>query len=270
MDELDVDVPQEDTQVVEISPAEKEAAQYGWLPEDQYKGDPKEWRDAEAFLRRGQEINGFLRKDLERLKADNLKKSQEMAKIQQVIAEFQIFHNETEERAYKRAFEDLKNEKINAIELGEGSKVVAIEEQIERLKEAQKVKPQPKVPEAPSYDADYTEWIKTNAWYLTDPGLKELAELFGSEINAKYPEKRGREFYDEVALKVKEAAPYKFENPNRRIPSVSNSSDTRVPVNTSKRTYANLPPESKAACDDFVSSGLIKSREAYCAQYQWD
>jgi hypothetical protein len=255
---------------VEINHAEVEAKQFGWVPEDEFKGNPAEWKDAETFLRRGKEINGFLRKDLEKIQSDNRKKDAELAEIRATMEEFRKYHNETEARAYKRAIEALKEEKKVAIEQGDGSRVVEIDDELENIKEAQQTKPKETAKEqAPGYDAEFVAWNKANLWFSTDAELQSLALLVGQEINAEEPDKKGRAFYDEVAKRVKEAAPEKFENPARKNASVASSSDGRSPSTKNKKSYNDLPAEAKAACDKFVKQKLM-SQEQYVAEYQWE
>ena len=97
------------------SAEEVEAKQFGWVPQEDFKGNPDEWRDAETFLRRGKEINGFLRKDLDKIMRLNQSQAAELAEVRATMEEFKKFHNETEQRAYKRAFDALKAEKVEAI-----------------------------------------------------------------------------------------------------------------------------------------------------------
>lgn len=253
----------------EVNQAEVEAKQFGWMPLEEYKGNPDEWKDAETFLRRGKEINGFLRKDLEKIKEDNRKKEAELAEIRATMEEFRKYHNDTEARAYKRAVEELKAEKIEAIERGDGVRVVEIDDQIDQIKEAQQTKPEAKKDPVPGYDADYVSWAKSNLWFSTDAELQSLALLIGQEINATEPNIKGRAFYDEVSKRVKEAVPEKFENPARNSSNVASSSDGRSPSTKKKKGYSDLPAEAKAACDKFVKQKLM-TQEQYVSEYQWE
>lgn len=258
-------------QNTEVSAAELEASQFGWVPESEYKGNPEDWKDAETFLKRGKEINGFLRKDLEKIKHKNQSLESELSEIRATMEEFRQYHNETEARAYKRALDDLKKQKVEAIEQGDGARVIEIDDTIESIKEAQN-KPAPKV-EKPqtnaSYDEEYFAWAKTNTWYVTNPEAQAIATLYGQEINAKYPEKKGREFLDEVTRLVKESHPEYFTNPARSVSTVGSSSDGRSPTASKKKGYNDLPAEAKAACDKFVKQKLM-TQEQYVAEYQWN
>jgi hypothetical protein len=255
----------------ELNLAEAEAAQFGWVPEGEYKGNPEDWKDAETFLKRGKEINGFLRKDLEKIKHKNQTLESELSEIRETMEEFRKYHNETEARAYKRALDDLKKQKVEAIEQGDGARVIEIDDTIESIKEAQ-AKPTPKAEKKTdtSYDKDYFEWAKVNTWYVTNPEAKAIAELYGAEINAKFPEKKGKEFLEEVTNLVKESHPEFFTNPARNVGMVGSSSDGRSPSgNNKKKGYNDLPAEAKAACDKFVKQKLMTA-DQYVAEYQWN
>lgn len=261
----------EDIVQVEVSPVEAEAREFGWVPKEEFKGNPDEWRDADTFLSRGREINGFLRKDLEKISNKYERTKAELDEVRQTMEEFRKYHNETEARAYKRAIEELKREKIEAVNEGNGERVVAIEEQIETLKQAQD-KPAVKAPEAQSTapNTAYISWAKANLWYETDAELRAYADLVADEVQAEIPGIKGKEFLDEVTKRVKEDKPEKFSNPARSNAAVSSSADGRAPAGKpNRKSYDNLPPEAKAACDRFVKQKLM-TREQYVSEYQWD
>lgn len=261
----------DDVTNVEISPVEAEAREFGWVPKEEFKGNPEDWRDADTFLSRGREINGFLRRDLEKITSNYKRTKAELDEVRQTMEEFRKYHNETEARAYKRAIEELKREKIEAVNSGDGEKVVAIEEQIETLKEAQQ-KPATKTTTSttPAPNTAYISWAKANLWYETDAELRAYADLVADEVKAENPGIQGREFLDAVTAKVKEEMPEKFSNPARSSSAVSSSAEGRAPApRTNKKSYENLPPEAKAACDRFVKQKLM-TREQYVSEYEWD
>jgi len=267
---------EENTQdnVAQESPSEKEARQFGWMPKEEYKGDPEQWKDADTFLQRGKEINGFLRKDLEKIQTTLAKKDAaheaELAEIRKTMEEFKVFHNKSIEATYKKAIDDLKKEKAKAIEDGDGEKVVEIDEQISDIKEAQKPVTQEEKTQTKVSDTAYYEWLDENQWYITNQEMSKAAEKFGDIILAKNPNLKGREFLDEVSKRVKDAYKSDFENPARSSSSVSSNSDG-VPRENSKgkKTFNDLPQEAKVWCDKFIKQGLIKSRDQYLEQYDW-
>jgi hypothetical protein len=257
-------------EIVQNDVAEQEARQFGWVPKEEFKGNEDDWRDAETFLKRGKEINGFLRKDMEKLNTKLAQKDAELAEIRAAVEEFRQYHNETEARAYKRAIEDLKKQKVEAIQQGDGERVVEIDEEIDKYKEAQQTKPvEKKEPAQQQGLNEFDAWVLDNKWFVTNQEAKYLAELYGKELSVSNPTLKGRPFLDAVAKRVKEEHADLFENPARSSASVSSSSDGRKPAGKTKKGYNDLPPEAKAACDKFVKQKLM-TQEQYVAEYDWN
>ena len=68
---------------------------------------------------------------------------------------------------------------------------------------------------------------------------------------------------------VKQDHPDDFKNPNKSKSS-SVEAGGELSTDTSKEgTYDSLPPDAKAACDDFVKSGFM-SREDYVKTYEFE
>lgn len=266
-----VDSVVENNESVSAQPTESEtkARRLGWVPKEEFKGNEEQWRDADEFLKRGEEIHGYLKADLERLHTTLSAKDREIAEIKQVMEEFRKFHNETETRAYKRAIDDLKREKAEAVRLGDGDKVVEIDDQIDQLKEAQNTpKETPKQSQGPNQA--FAEWVTDNQWYKPGSELVEIADDIGEILLKKNPTLSGRPFLDAVTKRVKELYPEHFENPNRNTSTVGNSSDGRPPAgNKKKKSYENLPADAKFHCDKFVKQGLM-TREQYVQEYDWE
>jgi hypothetical protein len=268
----DSDVGEGNTEVISSQPSESEtkARRLGWVPKEEFKGNPDQWRDADEFLHRGEEIHGYLKADLDRLHNTLTQRDRELVEIRQTMDEFRKFHNETESRAYKRAIEELKALKISAIEQGDGSKVVEIDDQIDRLKEAQAAPKEVKSATPAQVNNDFIDWSVQNKWYGADVELTQLAEDLGEVIKKQKPNLVGKEFLDEVTNRVKKLSPEKFENPNRQTAAVGSSSDGRAPSTSGKKkSYENLPADAKKACDKFVKEGLL-TKEQYVKEFEWD
>src|SRR5688572_19913798 len=173
MSDQDLDTSTESTtnDAPNIDPEiEREAREQGWVPADQFRGDPKDHVDPETFVRRGREINPILRKNNERLKKE-IEETKRMLKEQSsTIAEFREEFSKMKEGAYKRALADLKAERREALKEGDYEGADAIDEQIDEYKsQIAKVteKPAPKV-EAPPPNPDFEEWHAENKWYNGD------------------------------------------------------------------------------------------------------
>ena len=235
-----------------------EAKRQGWVPQDEYNGPEDRWVDADTFVKKGKEINALLRKDNEFLK-------REVSEMKTTMMEFKKFHADTEKRAYERAMLDLREQKKEAINTGDGDKVLQIDDAIDELKIA---RAQEKVEVRPSNQPDptFVQWNEDNPWFGKDTELTEEANLIGEVIKKRQPTLIGSDFLEEVTKRVKKAYPEKFTNTNRNRPSAVEG--TTAPRASSKggKGYNDLPPEAKQACQKFEKSGLL-TREASLKEY---
>ena len=247
---------------VEVSEVDEEtlaeAKRQGWVPQSDYNGPEDRWVDADTFVKKGKEINALLRKDNEFLK-------REVSEMKTTMMEFKKFHADTEKRAYDRAMLDLRDQKKEAINTGDGDKVLQIDDAIDELKQARAIE---KVDVRPSNQPDptFVQWNEDNPWFGKDTELTEEANLIGEVIKRKKPTLIGEAFLDEVTKRVKKAYPEKFTNSNRGRPSPVEG--TTAPKASAKggKGYNDLPPEAKAACQKFEKSGLL-SRDQYLKEY---
>lgn len=267
MSEGEVDVQD----VVDQQPSESEvkARRLGWLPQEEFQGNPEQWRDADSFLKRGEEIHGFMKADIEKLHTTVAQRDRELQELRASMEEFRKFHNETAERAYKRAIDELKQLKAEAVNQGDGSRVVELDDEIAQLKEAQKKPVIEEKKAAPAPSREYEDWLPQNRWFVEDAELNQLAESFGEVLMLKHPELKGKAFLDEITKRVKRAAPEKFENPNRNFAAVSGNGDNRPAAKKTKKSYEALPDEAKRECDNFVRKGWL-TQEQYVKEYAWD
>jgi len=255
----------EENVVVDVAtpnPSEVEARKFGWVPQEEFHGDPNQWRDADTFLRKGREINGFLRKDLEKLNTRNATLEAELTELRETMTEFSKFHQETAKREYDRALRDLRELKKEAIAEGDGDRVVQIEDAIDQLK--QEKPPEVKAPkEPPKVDPVFIQWREQNQWYGTDEDMTVFADGFAERLRKQKPELVGLDFLAEVEKKVQST--FKKEVRPSACPSpVDVSTPSRG--STSKKSYADLPAEAKQACDKFVKQGLL-SKDQYVKDY---
>ena len=257
---------------------EKEARMLGWVPKEDFR-DGDHWVDAETFVKRGKEINPILRKNNETLLKKLEDSQREIAEVKKVAKEFEKFQKEQAERkvdALKKELAELREQKKTAISAGDGETVVAIDEQIDALKEEQREaqkpapKEQEKQPAAQTLDPIVTDWMAENTWFTTDTKYTRIADAIGMEINQKYPELNGKKFFEKLDEELAEVLPEKYKKQSARTsPVESGSSSSSRPGKPQKHSYANLPADAKEACNRFVKQGLM-TQEEYVAEYAWE
>ena len=241
---------------------EKEARLLGWQPEEEFKGPADRWKPADEFLEEGKRINGFLRKDLDKLRSAITQKDQSIAELRESIEQFAQFHQETEKRAYERAKTELGEARKAALREGDGDRVVELEERIEALGEAPQGAPGRQSAPQRKVDPVWQDWVGENAWFRNSTKMRSLANGYGDLLRAEDSTLVGRPFLDEVKRRMAIDFPEELGNgERRRAASVGEGGETRG--KSGKKTYADLPAEAKAMCDKFIKQGLVASREAY-------
>lgn len=261
----------------------EEASRYGWQPKDSYKGDPDKWVDAETFVKRGREINPILRKNNERLLAELKQAQTQISEMQLSIKEFGDIYKKLNESAYEKAIKDVKAQMREARRDGDDDLADDLSDQLESLKEEAKNIKVPKIP-APEEDQKrqqaerqliLQEWVGDNPWYSREknPDLFYLADGIAMEVARENPNIVGtRAFLDEVGARVRRQAPDRFKKRGSAADSSGASNNGGSAGGKRGRSYNDLPPEAKAACDRMTTEGrpgYIKgfTREKYVAQY---
>lgn len=195
-------------QVENIDPERELALKKGWKPEEEYEGDPKDFKTYREFLR-NEKLYGTINNLTHKLRSmekrynnlkDGVKRITEMKiKDMQSSSEAQI--------------EQLKQRKYEAAQEGDTLTVEKINDAIREVEKEMAKKPDlPDLDDEPA-DEGYTEqdfkdyynnnWIKNNSWYETD---QDLAEVANSHIIA-YTRKNGdaspEEVFEHVDKKMK-------------------------------------------------------------------
>lgn len=261
---------------------EQEAAALGWVPKDQFRGDPEKWTDAETFVRRGHEIMPILRKNNEKLTAtvenltgEVLTLKESLKAAQEAMIEFKKHHDETEARAYQRAIEDLKAKRKEARAEGDHELADEIGDKIDELnanapKEITKpVAPVPApTPAQPNLDPEYARWEKDNEAWLKDSEKAAYAQSIAQYIRAT-SKLVGRAFLDKVTEEVEK----RFATPH-----TSRVEGTGAAPRTGGKTYADLPAEARTACDRMAAklvgpnrafADIEAWRKSYVKSYDW-
>lgn len=252
----------EESTAVEAPEVEVKAKSMGWVPKDEFKGDPDKWRDAGEFVSRGENFLGILRDDNRKLRA-------EVADVRETL-KLMVAHNERlTKRQYERELKDLQAKKEEAIELGDKVQVREIEKGMLDL-EAVKPVAVPQQQVQPSQeDIRMFEQFKTdNPWYLTEPEMTSYANLCAVHVEKTKPHLVGTpKYYDAVLERVKKEFPDRFTNPRRSDASAVSSGNDTSGSGKKGRNYSELPPEAKLACDKFVKQIPGYTRDQYVKEY---
>lgn len=191
----------------QYSDAEQRAMAQGWVPEDQYSGTGK-WRSAEDFLDRGEFFQ----------KIDELNRRNRS--VETALLETKQHLKRVRETEFKRALQTLKNEKKEALDVGDTERVVELDEEIAQTKniaahELRQMDAAP-VQEAPP-NPHFVQWVNQNGWYQSDRVMKAAADTIADEL-VYNGERNPTKVLAEVRKRIEKEFPHKFTNPNRSKP----------------------------------------------------
>lgn len=244
---------------------EAEAKADGWVPQDQYKGDPSKFISAEDFVKRGETITPILNA---RLKKEREKVSELERKFQEregVFSEFQAFQEKALAKANQErasAIAELEATRAKAITDGDGQGFTQADAKLQKLREEE---PEPKKAQ-PKESPEVSAWKSDNPWYGTDLELTDIADGLSNSVSRENPGLKGKAFLDKLTERVKAVMPKKFENPRRSEKLVE---DGQRKGSEKGKGYDDLPDDARKACDKFVKTIPGFTKEKYLSTYDW-
>lgn len=253
--------------------AESRAKRLGWVPLEDFKGDPNKHRSAEEFLERGETLLPILKRDNDKLHEGMSRLERRLADQEKTFGQFAEFATKAEERAYKRALSELEAKRDAAIETADVNAAKSAQRQIDELnKDAAAVPKVTKTEEQPAVDPTVSAWIRENDWFDKDPALRGFALKVFDRLEKATPGRAKSEMLAETKQKVMEKFPEDFGiNPKREgAGAVNEPGGGTAPRKKSGKTYEDLPAEAKKACDKFVRTIPNYTRDKYVKDYEWD
>lgn len=224
----------------EIPEIEVQAREMGWKPKEEYEGDPGKWVSAEIYVARAP-----LYEELER-------RGKEIKRFRQDIDVIKQQYAKMEESAYRRALEDLKQERKQALINEDVQKVLELDDKIEELREQ---KPAPAATNIAEIQRLTEEWMQSNDWYEKDPDLREYADGVGHALAGKGYDPAT--VLEQVSAKVRKMFPEKFQK-KPTVPKVENVPSGNKPKPADK---FELSEDERKTMRAFVRSGILTEEQ---------
>lgn len=255
---------------------EEQARSLGWKPEAEFEGNPGKWTDAEAFLELHSKNNGALRKAVaaQQKELENLKKQMSgMDAAHKKIFGMQL-KKQKDEFDQQVAF--LKAQRREALRSGEHETAADLDEQLESLRERGPELPDvPETPQSKTPDPNewkknpvMVEWAARNPWFTRDDELTATAGGIGQALRQRHPDMDFAKLLDETTRLVAKAFPEKFQA--RRSSAVEETTPGATRTASNARTYASLPKDARAVCDEAVAEGGITQKQWVELYYGYD
>lgn len=227
------------------------ASEIGWVPKEEYKGPPEQWKPAADFIRASREIQNRYANDIRGLKTQ----IDVMARTTADIVQDRL--------AQQR--EELTTRYNELVEEGNAAEAYKVAQRIEGLNQraAQPV-PQAPSPEGQEFAARNAHWLgkdqaaTARAVEITDTlaakGVPAADQLRAAEriLRLEYPEY----FQNQANGQQRKAAP-NVNRPGSRSPGNSNR----------QKGFSDMPPDAQKVAKDMAERGVIKSADDYVKRY---
>lgn len=227
------------TEPAGLNDVEIQASEKGWVPEKEWDGDPGEWRPAKEFLDRGELMD--------RISSQTKQLTQYDSKIQQLESTVQQLaeHNKKIAKVeYDKAISDLKKQKADALDIGDHTTVVEIDDKMTDLKQSKQETETLEHAQPAGPHPDVVSWMTENTWYTSDMALRGAADAIANQFLSANPtlESTPSVVLKHVSEQLLKEFPEKFSS-NRQRPSAT--VDTQTAGSTkgsskSKWTRSNL------------------------------
>jgi len=248
---------------------ESRARAMGWVDKDSYRGDPNNWRDADEFVRRGEEELPILRErsrdlskkvsDFEaRLERQEIERKAEIARLER-ISEIALKRQRDElESRYSYAMEQaVHSGDVERFRQLERDKATAVSQYDQQINETATPRGN-EIPEAAR--AVVAQWQNQNPWFTADPELNAVAQAHHMKLNREKPGLSISENLAEVTKYVRQRYADKFGS---TAPAAVEGSGARMSAAPRQKGASSLTADEKRIGEKFVREGLFKDLNEY-------
>lgn len=266
---------------------EVRARAMGWKPQDEYRGDPKQWKDANTFVQAAEHNlpmmrerldtvarrNTELERELQTTRSthqDQFKRLERMSQVALDRQRAQIVGSY--EAAMRTAAETGDVTRYDQLHQARGEAVKAFDQaawEATKAPEPQQHQQTPQLP--PDQQNAVAQWQTANPWYGRDEGMTMLAGMESARIARDHPGLTVQQNLAEVRRVIAQRFPEKFGTSHQATPrngSASVESGSRMPSGSGGRKgWGDLPSDAKAAGQNFIKQGLFKDQAEYASEY---
>jgi hypothetical protein len=251
---------------------EAEARKMGWVAKDEFRGNPDNWRPADEFLDRGKRILPIVLKDNERLQKNFDRVQDELKELRESTKQLVEFHTDAAKREYERGRREIEAKIEAAAANADASTVRQEMVNLDNLTKQNTPPAKRAEQQTIQVDPEIQDWITKERWFNADRALNGFAIDAYDRLQRDKPGMTQAELLAETKRQTMEKFPEKFGiNPNREgAAAVATPSGGTGATRKNGKTYENLPPDAKQACDKFVRTIPGYTKEKYVAAYEWD
>ena len=253
------------------------ARSQGWVPKEEFRGDPEKWRPADEFVKRGEEIVPILK---ERTKTLSSKLEQAEAKLRDQDTRFAKLEKMTEVALIRQRDQLAANydaAKRAAVEMGDTARYdqlnrdqrVAMDAHERQITEAVvQAAPQRQDPtQTPEYQGTVSKWTQANPWFNADAEMQTVATIYSNDLAKKTPSITLADNLKATEAYIKKRYADKFPSAQPTGSSMVEGGGRMSASAQRGRGVNDLPADAKKQGEKFVSQGLFKNLAEYAADY---
>jgi hypothetical protein len=260
---------------------ETRARAMGWVPKEQYRGNPEHWKEADEFVRRGEEIlpivqerNRDLTRRLSELEGrinqkdvdhqNSLRKLEGMTVValqrqrEQLLGSYDAAMRNAATLADVERYDQLSRDRDQAV--GQFDRTVQ-----------ERIAPQPQQNQPAPEVRDFMS--RNGSWYAPNTALGFEAAAIHQQLLDEHPYMPLADNLARVEQTIKQRHPKKFgiTTPAPQ-PTVSygavEGGGQRLPTSANRqRGASDLPADARAQAEKFVKQGLFKDVNEYARDY---
>lgn len=268
---------------------ETRARSQGWVPREEFRGDPDKWRPADEFVKRGEELlpvalersRAAERKAQEleaRLAAQERTYSEQLQRIErtstvalqrqreQLTANYQHAMRQAVEVGDVARYDQLARDHVQAVDNFDRQ----VSEQIRPAQ--QQPAAQGAAPLPPEQATAVQTWRAQNEWFDRDVVLNSVAQGIHMDLLRNKPGMSLAENLAETSREVRKRFPERFGVSATATAPMVESGGGRMPTSMRARAKgaSDLPADARAAGEKFVREKIFKDLNDYAREYWAD
>jgi hypothetical protein len=242
---------------------EERAREMGWRPKEEWEGPEDKWREADEYVKRGEEFLPIVQARARALE-DKIKKQEEAyaARLQK-IEEFNQRAMERQRAEFEAEKKRLQEEERQAVREADEDAYEAIQRRKQELE--RQVSPEAAQPQG---DQKAIEWAQRNPWFTQDRELHDIAVAAAGRVASRGGDTDAQIRAAETAVRAiaPDVLPPAEEAPARPAPRQvapdTPSAAARL-VGAKRSPSADLTKEERETGQRFVKEGLFKNLDEY-------
>jgi hypothetical protein len=278
-----IDVPgeerPEEAAVVE-TPAddvEAKARSQGWVPKDQFRGDPEKWRPADEFVKRGEELLPIAlerARSAERRVQDMEAQFQQQLKRVEKVSQIALERQRADLQArYDAALRDAAAsgdlDRYDNLSQGRQQAFQQFDEHVQKQLE-EEAAPRRDQGLPPELRQTVEGWIAENNWFNVDQELNAVAQAHHMRLLREQPGLPLTENLAQTRKYVQQRYPERFGITQKPpVQAAVEPGGGRMPSASAARAKGanDLPADVRAVGERFVKQGLFKDLGEYARDY---